>query len=293
MNNRIRSLTISNTTVNPAEADISISVQPEQVTSTTQIRGRVVGPRCAYSSTVEVAYPMREASRQYEKYDTPGLTLRVVIPEPCLWDPQSPFVYEAVAELWQSGHFCDQVRTSHGLCSLKLTPQGLRWNGRPITLSGVERRQLTESEALELRQKGCNTVLVQASADTASLCSLADGVGLFVLAHLASRGDYGHAQALKGHVSLLGFVLDSKLLEDPVVKAAPTWVADRDQLMGLEFDELPPEPLPAGFNFLLTSEDGRQNPNSAKLPLLIRRSKPEEGKEELLTEASSLGSIFT
>jgi hypothetical protein len=63
--------------------------------------------------------------------------------------------------------------------------------------------------------------------------------------------------------------------------------------MGLEFDELPPEPLPAGFNFLLTSEDGRQNPNSAKLPLLIRRSKPEEGKEELLTEASSLGSIFT
>src|SRR5713226_2145266 len=106
MNNRIRSLRISNTSVNPAEADISISVQPEQVTSTTQIRGRIVGPRCAYSSTVEVAYPMREVSRRYENYDIPGLTLRIVIPEPCLWDPQSPFVYEAVAELWQSDQLC-------------------------------------------------------------------------------------------------------------------------------------------------------------------------------------------
>jgi hypothetical protein len=291
MNNRIRSLRISNTSVNPAEADISISVQPEQVTSTTQIRGRIVGPRCAYSSTVEVAYPMREVSRQYDKYDIPGLTLRVVIPEPCLWDLQSPFIYEVVAELWQSGQLCDQVRTSHGLCSLKLTPQGLRWNGRPITLSGVERGQLTEAEALELRQKGYNTVLVQASADTVSLCSLADRAGLFVLAHLASRGDYAHAQALKGHVSLLGFVLNGKLLQDPLVKAAPTWVADRDQLMGLEVDELLPAPLPEGFNFLLAKEDARQNLSKAKLPLLIRRSKPQGGNEEPVPEASSLGSI--
>src|SRR5438132_5007392 len=189
MNNRIRNLRISNSLVSPAEAAISISVQPEQVTSTTQVRGRVVGPRCAYSSTVEVAYPMREVSRQYEKYDVPGLMLRVVIPEPCLWDPQSPFVYEVAMELWQSGQLCDQVRTNHWLYSLKLTPQGLRWNGRPIALAGVERSQLTQPEALELRQAGRNTVLTQVAAETAALCSLADRLGLFVLACLGSRGD--------------------------------------------------------------------------------------------------------
>src|SRR2546421_9496073 len=203
MNNRIRSLKIWNRSVNPAEAGISISVQPEQMTSTTQVRGRIVGPRCAYSSTVEVAYPMREVSRQYEKYDVPGLILRVVIPEPCLWDPQSPFIYEVTAELWQSGQLCDQVRTSHCLYFLKLTPQGLRWNGRPMALCGVERSQLTEPEALELRQAGRNTVLAQVTAETAALCSLADRLGLFVLARLASRGDYAQAHALKRHVSLL------------------------------------------------------------------------------------------
>ncbi|HEV3447407.1 MAG TPA: hypothetical protein VG099_22390 [Gemmataceae bacterium] len=292
MNNRIRSLKIWNSSVNPAEAGISISVQPEQMTSTTQVRGRVVGPRCVYSSTVEVAYPMREVSRQYEKYDVPGLILRVVIPEPCLWDPQSPFVYEVAAELWQSGQLCDQVRTSHCLYSLKLTPQGLRWNGRPMALSGVELSQLTEPEASELRQAGRNTVLAQVTAETAALCNLADRLGLFVLARLASRGDYAQARALKGHVSLLGFVLDSRLLEDPLVKAWPTWIADQDQLMGLEIDEPPPEALLEGFSFLLTREDARQNLSRAKLPLLIRRSKRDGGKEEPVLEANSLGSIY-
>jgi hypothetical protein len=292
MNNRIRSLRISNTSVNPAEADISISVHPEQVTSTTQIRGRVVGPRCAYASTVEVAYPMREVSRRYEKDDIPGLTLRVVIPEPCLWDLQSPFVYEAVAELWQSNQLCDQVRTSHGLFALKLTPQGLRWNGRPITLSGVERSQLTETEALALRQTGCNTVLAQVTAETAALCSLADRLGFFVLARLTSRGDYALAHALKGHVSLLGFVLDSKLLEDPLVKAVPTWIADQDRLMGLEVDELPPELLANGFNFLLTGDEVRPNLTETSLPLVIRRSNSDQRTREPPAEPNSLGSVY-
>src|SRR5437588_4159307 len=259
MNNHIRNFRISNDSVNPAEAGISISVQPEQMTSTTQVRGRVVGPHCVYSSTVEVAYPMREVARQYEKYDVPGLILRVVIPEPCLWDPQSPFIYEVTVELWQSGQLCDQVRTSHGLFFLKLAHQGLRWNGRPMTLAGVERCRLTEAEALAVRQEGYNTLLAPVSADSVALCGLADKLGMFVLARLASKGDYAHAHALEGHVSLLGFVLDSKLLEDPLVKAAPTWVADRHHLMGLEVDALPTGPLPDGFNFFLTSEDALQN----------------------------------
>ena len=235
---------------------------------------------------------MREVSRQYEKYDVPGLILRVVIPEPCLWDPQSPFIYEVTVELWQSGQLCDQVRTSHGLFFLKLAPQGLRWNGRPMTLAGVERCRLTEAEALAVRQEGYNTLLAPVSADSVALCGLADKLGMFVLARLASKGDYAHAHALEGHVSLLGFVLDSKLLEDPLVKAAPTWVADRHHLMGLEVDALPTGPLPDGFNFFLTSEDALQNMSRAKLPLLIRRSKRDGGKEEPLPEANSLGSIY-
>jgi hypothetical protein len=292
MNNRIRSLRIWNYSINPAEAEIWLSVEPEQMTSTTQVRGRLVGPRCAYSSTVEVAYPMREMSRQYERDDIPGLSLRVVIPEPCLWDPQSPFIYEVAAELWQRGQLCDQIRTSHGLYSLKLTLQGLRWNGRPMTLSGVECSRLTEPEGSELRRAGHNAVLTQVTTETAALCSLADSLGLFVLARLASRGDYANAHALSGHVSLLGFVLDSQLLQDPLVNAAPTWLADPYQMMGLEIDESPPEALEDGFNFLFTREDARLNLTGTKLPLLIRRSEPKQGNETM-SEANSLGSIYS
>src|SRR5205085_8092680 len=139
------------------------------------------------------------------------------------------------------------------------------------------------------REEGYNTLLVPVSAESIALCGLADKLGMFVLARLKSKGDYAHAHALEGHISLLGFVLDSKLLEDPLVKAAPTWVADQQHLMGLEIDALPPGPLPDGFNFLLISEDARQNMSRAKWPLLIRRSRPDGSKEEPRSEANSLG----
>src|SRR5438128_127928 len=133
MDNRIREIRIWNARLDPAEAEVWVSIYPARLTSTTQVRGRLVGPQCKYSSTVEVGYLMREHSRQYAKEGDPRLNLRVIIPEPSLWDPQSPFSYEVFAELWQSGKPSDQVRASHCLCSLKLTPQGIRCNGRPLT----------------------------------------------------------------------------------------------------------------------------------------------------------------
>ena len=47
----------------------------------------------------------------------PGAAIsgRAIIPEPCLWDPESPFVYQCVLELWQDGQLCDQRSTEYGL----------------------------------------------------------------------------------------------------------------------------------------------------------------------------------
>ena len=83
------------------------------VTPTTEVRGRLVGPRCPGVTTIEVAYPLRPFPCQ--PGGVPPLSRRVVIPEPSLWEPQHPFVYRVVVELWEGGQRCDQRQFDYGL----------------------------------------------------------------------------------------------------------------------------------------------------------------------------------
>src|SRR5262249_10780296 len=135
MNNRIRRVEVRDRSAVPAEAEVWVTVVPEQITPTTEVRGRLMGPRCPYASTVEIAYPLRPLPRLGVVGS--GLVRRLVIPEASLWDPESPFLYQGPVELWQDGRRCDQVAVSRGLRTISLGPRGLRWNGRPLTLRGA------------------------------------------------------------------------------------------------------------------------------------------------------------
>jgi hypothetical protein len=107
MANRIREIQVTQRRWDAAEAELWITVLPEQQTPATELRGRLVGPRCAGVSTVEVAYPLRPLL--HAPKDKPGLLARIVIPEPLAWRPEQPFVYEGQVELWQDGEKCDQA----------------------------------------------------------------------------------------------------------------------------------------------------------------------------------------
>jgi hypothetical protein len=62
------------------------------------VTGRVVGPRAAGISTVEIAYPLSLVEAKDALF-----IFRGVIPEPNLWTAAAPFTYEATVELWCSG----------------------------------------------------------------------------------------------------------------------------------------------------------------------------------------------
>ena len=69
------------------------------------LKGRFVGPRCALANTVEIAHPLRPVAGR------PG-AMSVIVPEPSLWGPQCPFLYEAVVELWYEGE-CVATQVTH------------------------------------------------------------------------------------------------------------------------------------------------------------------------------------
>ena len=103
VHHEVRSLTA-------ALAEVCFTVVADRLTPTTEVRGRVVGPRCPGHTTIEVAYPLQRISHSLE-----GLTLRVVIPEPSLWEAQTPFLYRAHVELWECGEYCDEKEFDLGL----------------------------------------------------------------------------------------------------------------------------------------------------------------------------------
>jgi beta-galactosidase/beta-glucuronidase len=114
MNNHIRTTHVQVHHLSRTEADLRITVEPETLTPTTELRGKLVGPRCPGVSTIEVAYPLRPLAPTADSSEN-SLAARVVIPEPNLWSPQTPFLYEGVVELWQEGQRADMKRLSVGL----------------------------------------------------------------------------------------------------------------------------------------------------------------------------------
>jgi beta-galactosidase/beta-glucuronidase len=114
MTNHILKTVLEIRRLSAAEAEVWVTVEAEEVTAGTALRGRLVGPRCAGVSTIEVAYPLRCAPRT--SMDPPrSLLAQAIIPDPNLWTEQTPFLYEGLVELWQDGQQCDQATFSLGL----------------------------------------------------------------------------------------------------------------------------------------------------------------------------------
>jgi hypothetical protein len=260
MTNHLQTIRVRDGRLDPAEAEVWLFAYPERLTSTTRVSGRLVGPRCPYAGTVEVAYPFREQSREYESTGNAHIALRVIIPEPSFWDPESPFLYQGPADLWEGDQRGDQVQVSHGLRVLGLGTQGLRCNGRPLVLRGVARAACPEAEARSLHQAGCNTLLAPAGAD-AALWDLADRFGFLVLVRIADeeglRAEALQAHTFRPHPCCLGWVVTAEVLAEGlagIVAGTLPDTAGRAPLLGVELKQPPAGPLPEKVAFVVCPE---------------------------------------
>src|SRR5262245_8326353 len=195
MTNRIVHVELRDRSVVPAEAEVHVIVFPEHLDPRTEARGRPMGPRCRYASTVEVAYHLRPLLVPTGR---PAIGLRAILPEANLWSPEAPHLYEGPIELWQDGERCDVVEVRHGLRQFSVGPRGLRVNGRLTTLRGREVAGLDDGEALALRHSGHNLVLAAVRPDMADVWEVADRIGLLVLGRITAA-PAGLVPRLAGH----------------------------------------------------------------------------------------------
>jgi len=111
--NRIREVKTEVRRLSAVEAEVWFIIEADFTSATTELRGRLIGPRCPGISTIEVAYPLQPIPHPTEKMT--GLCRRVNIPDPSLWESDKPFVYHAVIELWQDGELLETAEFDCGL----------------------------------------------------------------------------------------------------------------------------------------------------------------------------------
>jgi hypothetical protein len=282
MTNRIKEIRVFEGRLDPAEAEVCIAVYSEALTSTTQVRGRLMGPSCLYATTVEVAYPLRELSREYESLGTPHITVRALIPEPNLWTPATPFLYRGVVELWQGGQCCERVPITRGLRGIKLGARGLRVNGQPVIIRGLACARCSEEDASRLHQAGCNTLLVPPTAESAGLWELGDRYGFLMLGKLSSWNQVDQAGFVPRHPSILGWVLEPEFFRHPLLVEDPSLAtsllpryATEEPLAGMALPQsAAAASVPPGVSFVLGTEETLAALAEINLPTIVLSARP-------------------
>jgi hypothetical protein len=107
MANRIQRTTILHRRVSPMEVELWVVVEADSTNTGTELRGRLVGPKCPGVETIQVAYPIRMMPRPAGQPEN-AVVGRVIIPEPNLWTRETPFFYEGTVALWQDEVRCDE-----------------------------------------------------------------------------------------------------------------------------------------------------------------------------------------
>jgi len=281
MTNSIKNISIWNQRLNPAEAEVAISVTPEHVFSMTQVRGRLVGPQCRYASTVEVAYALSEVSREYDSTDIPGITCKVLIPEPSLWDPVSPFLYKGQVELWESGKQFEVVHITHCLRELSLGRYGLRINGAALSLRGTSLvGPVSEADAISLHNQGINTLLVDADNSTPILWDMADRLGFVILTRISNEQELkialGRTREIRNRSFCLGWLISPQAVENELALIAAQTLLSTP-LLGLELKRAPSGPVPEGSTFVAYEESLAPSLAEIKMPSLLLTSREEAG----------------
>jgi hypothetical protein len=187
----------------PTEAELAVRVEVDTAAADAEVHGRLMGPRCRYGSTVEVAYPIR---RLPPETGGPAARLgKVLIPEPSWWDPESPFLYGGPVDLWEGGQSVEVVRVRCGLHHASAAGGRLIWNGRPLELRAVVEAGVTRDQLAALRESGVNLVVMPAD-DLPGLWDEADEVGILLAGAAADAAARAPAHPPLHHPSLLGFV---------------------------------------------------------------------------------------
>jgi hypothetical protein len=276
--NRLKGIERYKLTVSPAAADIWFKVVVQRSTPGTEVRGRIVGPRCLFAETAEFVSPLR--SVRHGKEERATLIARTAIRNPGFWDPGNPLMYRVLVELWQDGQRCEVSGFDLGFRTTEMDSSNVFVNKQPFVLQGTTYLPQSWEEAVDYRQAGYNLVLARKGQWHSWI--RANPMGFLLLEQVALSTLTPHyIGLLSQQPCFLGFVLDTELLDRSPSKAARflrPW-RERGVFIGLELDRSPSSSLPDGLSFLVCPESLASALTTISLPKFVMRESKVGRKE--------------
>ena len=164
---------------NNAEARIYARLQSDAAPAGAKLAGRVVGPQCAYASTLSATIRMNPKRTQAEA--GADLVAEAIVPDPCFWSPELPFLYRVEIELRQGGELLASATHALGIRPLGARGRNLLLEGKPWVIRGVEQSALPPAELSQWR--AADTAMI-VEAPSEELCAEASRLGAWLLARI-------------------------------------------------------------------------------------------------------------
>jgi hypothetical protein len=159
--------------------------------SATKISGQLIGPVCEFSQTLPAKHRFIEIGQGAEPQR--ATLVQAIVPDPCFWTPELPFLYRAELQLHCGGDVVDVSRTV-GIRRLGVRGKSLFFDGKRFVLrarhecrmQNEECRMFFERNQVFLRDSW--TALVVANPDDV-VCDFASRRGILLVADLTEEGN--------------------------------------------------------------------------------------------------------
>ncbi len=141
-----------------------------------QLTGSVSGPRCEYARTLKASVPLNELPSRS------GLLAEAIVPDPCFWTSDLPFLYDARLELRQGGKVVGSDAQSLGIRPLGVRGRRVVFDGRVWVLRAVARSRVRETE-LAVWRSAATAMFVDDPSE--ELCREASRLGVLLVAQFS------------------------------------------------------------------------------------------------------------
>jgi beta-galactosidase len=142
---------------------------------------------------------IRESSQELDR-ETSSFSLTVDLKNPCLWSPESPYLYKAQTSILSNGVFIDRCTNNFGIRRISFdSKSGLKLNGKPIKLYGVNLHhdggcvgsaffpELWRERLTDLKKLGLNAVRTSHNPQASMFYDLCDELGIMVINELYDK----------------------------------------------------------------------------------------------------------
>lgn len=143
---------------------------------------------------LEVASSLSELT-ELEPGQSIRLMTRMIVMQPALWTPETPFLYTVrTTLLTENGSVIDTRETRTGIRTVRISPdRRLLLNGQPVTIEATDRRQeypyiglalsddASYRDAFKIREAGFNTVRSLCCPPSPAFLNACDELGLMVI----------------------------------------------------------------------------------------------------------------